>query len=80
MTDEATMLRAALVRLSTAVHALAKVKDGKTLFEHSPTKDQECYEAWKELNEAQHCVKIALDPDVETDAGWLHWEAPIAGT
>lgn len=61
--------RAALIRLSNAVRALAKVKDGKTLFEGSPMRDQECFDAWKELNAAQQCAKIALDPDVETHAG-----------
>lgn len=71
-----TICRAALIRLSAAVRALAGTKEGKTLFELSPTKDQDCYEAWKELNDAQLAAKIALDPDVETEAGDSHWDAP----
>lgn len=41
-----------LVRFRAAVRALGKFKDGKTLFEGSPTQDQECFEAWQELNDA----------------------------
>lgn len=48
-------LRAGRHRL--AIHALGQIKDGKTLFEHSPTKDQECFEAWQELNDSG----VALD-------------------
>lgn len=73
-------MRGPLLRLHKAVKALARVKDGKTLFEHSPTKDQECFDAWKELNEAQRNAALVLqidrDPDIESEAGVLHPEAP----
>ena len=66
-------MEAILRRLSKAVSALSKIKDGKTLFEGSPTKDQECFDAWKELNDAQKQAKLALkilsDPDDEPHAG-----------
>lgn len=40
-------------RLSSAIARLGTVKDGKPLFESSPSKDPDCYDAWVELNEAQ---------------------------
>jgi hypothetical protein len=42
----------ALRRLSSAIEALGKIKNGKTLFEIS-TADPDSFNAWMELNAAQ---------------------------
>ena len=44
--------REALKALVEAVKRLSQVKDGKTLFEGSPTKDPEVASAWLALNQA----------------------------
>ena len=50
--SEVAGLRAVLERYQNAILGLSKIKDGKTLFEGSPTKDDETYRAWVELNDA----------------------------
>lgn len=60
--------RLALKRLNLAVAALGKIKDGKTLFEHSPSKDEDCFLAWAELNKAQHIAKIVVDAALNDQA------------
>lgn len=44
-----------------AVHGLARMKDGKTLFEHSPSKDQDCFDAWVNLNNTGRRLRECLD-------------------
>lgn len=70
------ILEAALRRVMRANARLGGFKGSITLYEGSPTKDQDCFEAWLELNNAIGQGKIALqaaqikrDPDVETEAG-----------
>jgi len=53
-------LARSLERLSVAVKSLGRVKDGKTLFEHSPSKDAEAYSAWTELDAAQKDAAVKL--------------------
>jgi hypothetical protein len=45
-------LRDALIEYQRVLKWLGRLKDGKTLFEGSPTKDQECFEAWTALDRA----------------------------
>ena len=56
----APKLYAALERQTNAVAALGKLKEGKTLFELSPTKDAECFAAWLELDAAGKQARSAL--------------------
>lgn len=58
---------AAAIRLHKAIRKLGAVKDGKTLFEHSPTKDDATLTAWQELNDAQAEVAalIAAEKNAE---------------
>lgn len=58
--DRLHALERAAARYLEAVAGLARIKDGLTLFELSPTKDQECYEAWRELNDAGVALKALL--------------------
>ena len=44
-----------------AVHGLGKIVDGKTLFEHSPTKNEECYRAFINLNNTGARLRECLD-------------------
>lgn len=53
--------RLALKRLNLAIAHLGQIKDGKTLFEHRPSHDDETLFAWLELNEAQRVAKIVID-------------------
>ncbi|MDE2097062.1 MAG: hypothetical protein KGL39_07435 [Patescibacteria group bacterium] len=56
------LLAAAARAYVQAVQGLSKIgPDGKTLFEGSPTKDQECFEAWKRLNDQGVLLAAALD-------------------
>lgn len=49
-----------LKRLVRSVEKLSTLKDGKPLFEHSPSTDKECFEAWAELNGAMAEAKYTL--------------------
>ena len=51
---------AATVLLVDAMGNLGRIKDGKTLFQHSPFTDDECYHAWVQLNDAIAAAKSAL--------------------
>lgn len=72
----ADVLEESLRRYMSAVRVLGKIKDGKTLFEASPTKDQDAFEAWTELDAAGKQAQAALmvaqisrDPDECCEAG-----------
>ena len=54
----------AATRLYRAVRRLGAVKDGKTLFEHSPSKDDATLTAWLELNNAQAEVADLIERDL----------------
>ena len=49
-----------LQNLVTALGNLGRIKGDKTLFQHSPTTDDECYRAWIQLNDAIAAAKSAL--------------------
>jgi len=49
-----------LKNLVSAVENLARIKDGKTLFEQSPTNDEECHQGWVRLNDAMREAKTEL--------------------
>lgn len=59
---------AALRRVLASVEALGRIKDGKTLFESSPTGDAECHAAWLELHDARQAAAVALG-DLENAEG-----------
>lgn len=44
-----------------SVTGLSKIVDGKTLFEHSPSENIECYEAWMKLNDTGARLKECCD-------------------
>lgn len=46
-----------LPELVAAIENLSRIKDGKTLFEGSPTRDPECCTAWVRLNDAMKAAK-----------------------
>lgn len=81
---EVVELRGALKQLTEAIRRLGKrssVQPTLTLFEASPTKEQEAFDAWMALNEAQkraNCALIPADPEIE--AGTSHWDAPRASS
>lgn len=50
----------ALEHYERAICGLGRVKDGKTLFELSPTRDKTCCDAWLELNVAGQQSSNAL--------------------
>jgi len=54
-------LARSLERLHFAIKSLARTKDGKTLFEHSPSKDAEAYSAWTDLDAAQKDAQVKLN-------------------
>lgn len=59
----ATGARDAFDELQNLVAALAnlgRIKDGTTLFQHSPATDDECFRAWVQLNDAVAAAKAAL--------------------
>ena len=69
MSERYAELRGAAFRLLGAVESLGKVKEGKTLFEHSPIKDAECYEAWRELHDArQHLYATIEKHSIDEDS------------
>lgn len=43
------------------MHGLGRIKDGKTLFEGSPTKDTDCLLAWQNLDSAGKKASLAQD-------------------
>lgn len=49
-----------LQKLVAAVENLSRIKGGRTLFEHSPTNDEECANAWLALNAAMCEAKAVL--------------------
>lgn len=49
-----------LQNLVAALGNLGRIKGDKTLFQHSPTADDECYRAWIQLNDAIFAAKLAL--------------------
>jgi hypothetical protein len=64
--------RSALRRLHRAVRALGKIgSNNVTLFEDSPSKSQEAFEAWTELNAAQSDAAEALKLKLLFDSEWL---------
>lgn len=69
--------RVALHRLHLAVRALGKIgSNNVTLFEDSPLKSQEAYEAWTELNAAQGDAAKALGFKLLFDGEWLRAKIP----
>jgi hypothetical protein len=52
--------REALLVLHQAILQLSTIKNGKTLFEGSPSGDQDCYEAWVALDSAQKLASKVL--------------------
>jgi hypothetical protein len=65
-------MREALDRLHKAVKALGRIgSNNVTLFEDSPLKSQEAYEAWTELNGAQGDAAKALRFKLLFDNEWL---------
>jgi hypothetical protein len=78
------LLAPALSRLINANAGLAKIKGQITLYEASPTKDQDAFEAWEELNDALVQAKLALtavrsanEPEGSFEAGVSHPDAPL---
>lgn len=70
------LLEAALRRMVDANAKLARIVDGKTLYEHSPSLRGDANDAWLELDDAVKQAKVALlaaqinrDPDVDDSAG-----------
>lgn len=51
---------AALLVLHQAILQLSTIKNGITLFEGSPSRDQDCYEAWTALDRAQKLASKVL--------------------
>ena len=64
--DEARNALAALVH---AVEWLGRIKNGKTLFEHSPTTDEDAYHAWAGLNACMVKAREILTPNAELTGG-----------
>lgn len=70
------LLARSLSGLVRANGNLAKIKNGKTLYEIQPSHDQDSFNAWTALNEAVRQANLALasckietDPDVDDSAG-----------
>lgn len=58
-------LKAAATRYLVAVAKLGEIKNGKSFFEGSPTKDEDCYLAWVELNDAGVALATQLAGSAE---------------
>lgn len=58
--DKYALVVANAERYMRAIKTLAQFKDGKTLFEGSPTQDQDCYQAWRELNDSGVALTTAI--------------------
>lgn len=58
--DKYALVVANAERYMRAIKTLAQFKNGKTLFEGSPTQDQDCYQAWRELNDSGVALTTAI--------------------